>query len=136
MDSCGQVLKGCPYGGSAIIYQANLATHSDGFCAIILDLPCGKKLLVISVYLPTDYGMSAGELSFLHCLNELGVFVSAKRLLIAGDFNADFGHIYRQRTSFLSDVMKDFDLEAVDLQYSNLLMSVMMVVAIHGLIIF
>ena len=42
MDSCDQVLKGRPYGGSAIIYWANLAsvisvcaTHSDRFCAII-----------------------------------------------------------------------------------------------------
>ena len=59
MDSCGQVLKGCPYGGSAIIYPV-CAIHSDRFCAIILDLQCGKKLLVISVYLPTDYGISAG----------------------------------------------------------------------------
>ena len=39
--------------------------------------------------------------------------------------------------TFLSDMMKDFDLEAVDLQYSTaVLMSVMMVVPIHGLIIF
>ena len=77
---------------------------------------------MISVYLPTDYGMSAGEHSFLHCLNELAGFVSAKRcdyLLIAGDFNVDFSPIHRQRTSFLSDMMKDFDLEAVDLQYST-----------------
>ena len=73
MDSCNQVLKGRPYGGSAIIYWANLAsvisvcaTRSDRLCAIILDLLCGKKLLVIFVYLPTDYGMSAGEHSFLH----------------------------------------------------------------------
>ena len=36
MDSCNQILKGRPYGGSAIIYWANLtsvisvcATHSD-----------------------------------------------------------------------------------------------------------
>ena len=102
------------------------ATYSDCFCAIILDLPCGKKLLVISVYLPTDYGMSAGEHSFLHCLNELAGFVSAKRcdyLLIAGDFTVDFSCIHRQRTSFLSNMMKDFDLEVVDLQYSTAVQS-------------
>ena len=126
MGSCDQVLKGRPYGGSAIIYWANLAsvisvcaTHSDCFCAVILG---GKKLLVISVYLATDYGMSAGEYSFLHCLNELAGFLSAKRcgyLLIAGDFNVDFGRIHRQHTSLLSDMMKDFDLEVVDLQYST-----------------
>ena len=110
MGSCDQVLKGRPYGGSAIIYWANLAsvisvcaTHSDCFCAVIFDLPCGKKLLVISVYLPTDYGMSAGVHSFLHCLNELTGFVSAKRcdyLQIAGDLNVDFSRLHRQRTRF------------------------------------
>ena len=73
------------------------ATHSDHFCAIILDLPCGKKLLVISVYLATDYGMSAEEHCFLLHLNELAGFVSAKRcdyLLTAGDFNVDFSRIH------------------------------------------
>ena len=108
--ACDQVLKGRPYGGSAIIYRANLAsaisvcaTHSDSLCAIIFDLPCGKKLLVISVYLPTDYGMSAGVHSFLHCLNELTGFVSAKRcdyLQIARDLNVDFSRLHRQRTRF------------------------------------
>ena len=51
IESCDQVLKGCPYGGSAIIYRANFAsvffvcaTHSDGFC-VILDLPCSKNCL-------------------------------------------------------------------------------------------
>ena len=63
MDSCDQALKGRPYGGSAIIYWAKLAsaisvcaTHSDRFCAIVSDLPCGKKLLVIFVYLPPIMG--------------------------------------------------------------------------------
>ena len=83
MDSCDQVLKGRPYGGSAIIYWAKLAsvisvcaTHSDRFCAIVSDLPCGKKLLVIS---PPIMGCLLRSIVFLHCLNELAGFVSAKR---------------------------------------------------------
>ena len=77
---------------------------------------------MISVYLATDYEMSAGKYSFLHCLNELAGFLSAKRcdyLLIPGDFNVDFSRIHRQHTSLLSDMMKDFDLEVVDLHYST-----------------
>ena len=55
--------------------------------------------------------MSAEEHCFLHCLNELAGFVSAKRcdyLLIAGGFNVDFSRIHRQHIiyTFLSDMMK------------------------------
>ena len=37
MDSCNQVLKGRPYGGSAIIYRANLAS-GNSVCAIVFVL--------------------------------------------------------------------------------------------------
>ena len=104
------------YGGSAIIYRANLASVILIVSVLLIWIyDVVRKLLVISLHLPTDYGMSAGEHSFLHRLNELGGFVSAKRcdyLLTAGDFNVDFSRIHRQCTSFLADMTKDFNLEA------------------------
>ena len=56
------ILQGRPYGGRAILFRKSLigsismvSTNSKWFCAIRLSDQTGHILLIICVYLPTDY---------------------------------------------------------------------------------
>ena len=53
------------------------------FCAVNLTLPtsncdCSQSILLVNVYLPTDYGTIVTNNVFRDCLGELGDFISAQ----------------------------------------------------------
>ena len=81
----------------------------------------GSRILLINVYLPTDYGTSDSHSDYLHSLGELEGFIDTQsfdHLVIAGDFNADFR---RQglHVQALKSFMNDNDLLAADLAYQQ-----------------
>jgi len=122
-------LQGRPYGGCAILFRKSLigsismvSTNSKRFCAIRLSDQTGRILLIICVYLPTDYGTSFSHDEFLFVLGELEGFIHSESfdsLLIAGDFNVDFDRVGHNTTQLLT-FMSDYDLIAVDRHYQSL----------------
>ena len=77
MDS-SVLLHGCLVGGCAILFLKSLAgyvnmirTDSNRFGAVILTDTHGSRVLLINVYLPTDYGTSDSHSDYLHSLGEL-----------------------------------------------------------------
>ena len=78
-----------PYGGCGIIYRKSLSplirsidSHSKRFCAISVTLNDFKKgtnfvLLIICVYLPTDYGSASSDACFTESLGELEGFIQS-----------------------------------------------------------
>ena len=67
-------------------------SHSKRFCAIALTFT-NSHLLLINVYLPTDYNTPELNNSFLETLAELEGFISSysyDNLILCGDFNVDF----------------------------------------------
>ena len=128
MDS-SELQVGRPYGGCGILFRKHLSPFmqrvkscSRRFCA--LSLTIGNSLnrsthctLLINVYLPTDYGTSDSNNSFLETLSELEGFISSNpydNVIIFGDFNVDFsrpGH----NSSHLTSFMHDYGLVCADL---------------------
>ncbi len=81
MDS-SELLQGRPFGGCAILYRKSLAanilmlqSNDRRFCAIKFKKPSGSELLIICVYLPTDYGNALSRDEFLYTLGELDGFI-------------------------------------------------------------
>ena len=115
MDS-GELLTGCPYGGCGILYRKLLSPFisrlnccSNRFCAVNLTLPtsnpdCSQSILLVNVYLPTDYGTVVTNNAFLDCLGELDGFISAQPFdnIICGDFNVDFSRNSHQLVDFMN----------------------------------
>ena len=53
------------------------------------------SILLICVYLPTNYGSSPSHDLYLEVLGELKGFIEAQvfdKVIVAGDFNVDFNH--------------------------------------------
>ena len=94
------LLCGRPFGGCAICFRkllissvTMLSTNAKRFCAISLSDQSGYTVLLICVYLPTEYDTLSSRDDFLYVTGELEGFVisqSFDRLLIVGDFNVDF----------------------------------------------
>ena len=127
MDS-SVLLHGCPFGGCAIVFRKSLAgsinmlrTDSNCFCAVMLTDSHGSRILLINVYLPTDYVTSDSHSDYLHSLGELDGFIDTQNfdhLVFARDINADFR---RQglHVQALKSFMDDNDLLAADLAYQQ-----------------
>ena len=71
MDS-SRLLPGRPFGGCAILFRKSLLpcvttlqSNSNRFCAILLTDSINASILLLNVYLPTDYGTSLSELEFV-----------------------------------------------------------------------
>ena len=72
-----------------------LQSNSKCFCAVSLIDSINASILLLNVYLPTDYGTSFSGLEFVSMLSELEGFAdtySHDFVIIGGDFNVDFGH--------------------------------------------
>ena len=90
------LLKGRPFGGCGIIFRKKFLGHikvlhspSDRFCSILLKSG-NLDILLICVYLPTDYHTEASDFNFNSSLAELCGFIDSQSfdyLLIGGDFN-------------------------------------------------
>ena len=68
----------------------HVRTQSQRFCAIKFIFE-GHSLLLISVYLPTDYHNTCTQL-MRNTLGELG-FIATDYLMISGDWNTDWSHL-------------------------------------------
>ena len=70
-------------------FSPSLTLHSN------LNNSSSFVILLICVYLPTDYSTEASHLAFSESLCELDGFISAEHfdsVIIAGDFNVAFAH--------------------------------------------
>ena len=78
------------------------------------------SILLVNVYLPTDYGTSVSELEFTSCLSEVEAFLdshSYDSLIIGGDFNVDLSCVGHNLLS-LSNFISSLNLCAVDHLFS------------------
>lgn len=96
MDS-SIVLHVCPFSGCAILFRKSLISSftmlSKRFCAVQLSDQSGYTVLLICVYLPTEYATSSSRDDFLYAIAELEGFINSQpfnSLLVAGDFNVGF----------------------------------------------
>ena len=109
--------------GCVILHRKSLSTtiisFSKRFCAI--SLTCSSmSILLICVYLSTNYGSSQSHDLYLEVLGELKGFIEAQvfdvfdKVIVAGDFNVDFNHP-SITCAYLQALMNDPQLCAVDL---------------------
>ena len=121
------LLRGCPYGGCAVLYHQNLVssfkqvtTSSRRFCAVkIMFQNC--CCLLLNVYLPADYRSSAATDQLNDTLGELYGFISTVPhdfLIVAGDWNTDL-HRSCSFTDIVLSFVYDLNLSLVDLNYSD-----------------
>ena len=85
-----------PFGGCAILCHKSLLscitpirTNSKRFCAVHLSDSNNASILLVNVYVPTDYRTSVSELEFISCLSEVEAFLDSHSydfLIIGGDF--------------------------------------------------
>lgn len=89
---------------------------SNRFCAISPIDSNKASILLINVYLPTDYGTSLSEFEFVSLLSELEAFADTHPhdfIVIGGDFNVDFRRTCRN-TIALSNFMSQLHLCSAD----------------------
>ena len=131
MDS-SILLSGRPFGGCGILYRKSLSpvvhrifTDSKRLCAISITLnnSCDNSpfvILLICVYLPTDYSTAASHSAFSESLCELHGLILAEHfdnIIIAGDFNVDFSRP-GPNCSNLSTFMLSNNLISVDQMFN------------------
>ena len=118
-----RLLPGRPFGGCAILFRKSLLpcvttlqSNSNRFCAISLIDSNGASILLINVYLPTDYGTSLSEFEFVSLLSELEAYADTHPhdfIIIGGDFNVDFRRTCKN-TIALSNFMSQLHLCSAD----------------------
>ncbi len=117
MDENEELLKGRPYGGTAIYYSKQLAkyvvpikTGSRRFSAIKLTLNNSENVLILNTYLPNDnYSLTKCSQEFMMVVDQLETFVLQKQsvcshIVIAGDFNVDPDRV-NAHFKYLSEMM-------------------------------
>ena len=122
--SGNELISDRPYGGCSIFFRksfiqsvSHLNSCSTRFCALMLNLlnMCSQQsvsILIINVYLPTDYGTIESTTIFRKTIAELEGFLltqSYDYVFIAGDFNVDFTKASRN-CAILETFMQTFDL--------------------------
>ena len=130
MDDTDLIL-GRPFGGCGIIYHKSLAhfirkiySLSKHFCAVSVTLSntcdhSNVNLLLICVYLPTNYGNEYSDALFVEAIGELEGFIQCTSfdcLFVCGYFNVDFNHSSCRR-SVLSAFMHSVNLVSVDCNF-------------------
>ena len=73
----------------------NIPTNSKCFCAVRLIDSNNSTILLINVYMPTDFGTSLPNVEFISCLSKIEAFIDSQSFnflipVIGGDFNVDF----------------------------------------------
>jgi len=107
------ILVGRPYGGTAILYNRALANSiehvyscNSRITAILMATHSGK-ILLINVYMPTNYGDDESLVSYIDCLCNLQALIFEQdivHVVITGDFNCDIGsRFYSEFNAFVSD---------------------------------
>ena len=107
------ILVGRPYGGTGILYRKSLSnmisfvkTSNPRITSVILKSKLGP-ILIVCVYMPTDYGTSdcyEDYLELCSCISALYKDSDAVQLLVAGDFNCQLGsRFYPLLLNFIND---------------------------------
>ena len=113
VDIGKDILVGRPYGGTAILYRKCLAekicvvdSHDSRITGIQVVTNMGPMLL-LNVYMPTNYNDDASLEAYLDCLSQLHVLVvdsDVIHTIIAGDFNCSPGsRFFKEFTNFAAE---------------------------------
>jgi len=110
VDISSDVLVGRPYGGTAILYRKSLASQIEIFdsdesriTGIQINTEFGL-LLIVNVYMPTNYGDAASLELYCDCLAKIHAAIvdsDAAHTVIAGDFNEELSRLARVPPSLL-----------------------------------
>jgi exonuclease III len=108
-DLSSDILVGRPYGGPAILFRKSMAncikifdSNESRITGIQIETGIGP-LLLLNVYMPTNYGDDSSLESYIDCLSKLHIMMiesDAIHSLIVGDFNCSPG------SRFFPDFMK------------------------------
>ena len=119
-----RLITGRPYGGCAILFRKWLSPYITRH-AITIKRFCGltinsntSKVLLICVYLPSNYNTSQSNDLYLETLGELNGFVNSltfDKIIIAGGFDVDFSRSNMFK-NYLDSFMSVLNLVAVDTQ--------------------
>ena len=120
------VIVGRPYGGTGILYHKSLSSlitvvdtgHPRLTAVIVAHSACGP-ILVVSAYLPTDYGDSDSLEDYVAtcaCISALYNDCDAVQLIVAGDFNCQVGSRF---FNILKDFVDDNNLKLTDINRLN-----------------
>ena len=100
VDLSSDILIGRPYGGTAILYRKSLShklqtldTNESRITGIQIDTEIGPVLL-LNVYMSTNYGDDLSLESYIDCLSKLHVLILESdtiHTLIVGDFTCSPG---------------------------------------------
>ena len=123
VDISSDVLVGRPYGGTGILYRKSLCAsyaagmvHTTDTCFTGLKLVTGSgPLLVLNVYMPTDYGDEESLEKYTNvCANICATFTDCDiaNLMVIGDFNCHPGTRFYD---VLSPMMTDNNLVMSDI---------------------
>ena len=115
VDISSGILRGRPYGGTAILYRKQLAklitiisSSEPRLCAARIET-CVGPILLANVYMPTDYNDSDSYDEYVDmCTKIHSMFTDSDcvYLMVAGDFNCKFGsRFYDVFCNFLCDLM-------------------------------
>ena len=107
------ILVGRPFGGTTILYRKYLAnkikildSNESRITCIQIDTNIGL-LLLLNVYMPTNYGDDASLESYIDCLSKLHVLMvesDCAHTLIVGDFNCGPGsRFFNEFSEFAAD---------------------------------
>ena len=113
VDVTSDVLIGRPYGGTAILYRKEFAncvkiisSQEPRICGMQIGTNVGP-LLLLCVYMPTNYGDYSSYDAYMDCLGKLhAMMVDSETIhtLIAGDFNCSPGsRFFNEFISFSDD---------------------------------
>jgi len=99
VDCSADVVVGRPYGGTAVLYRKELAgviqhvASDESRITGIQILTDIGPILIINVYMPTNYGDDNSLELYVDCLSKLHAIVDseAAHILIVGDFNCSPG---------------------------------------------
>ena len=111
VDVSSGILVGRPYGGTAILYRKSfgdklsvLRSSESRITSVVIDTDNGP-ILIINVYMPTNYGDDESYEQYLDCLTKLEAIIletNCAHVMIAGDFNCDTNsRFYPELDSFM-----------------------------------
>jgi exonuclease III len=109
IDLSSDILVGRPYGGTAILFRKSMAncikiidSNESRITGIQIETGIGP-LLLLNVYMPTNYSDDSSLESYIDCFSKLHIMMiesDAIHSLIVGDFNCSPG------SRFFPDFMK------------------------------
>ena len=113
VDVSRDVLIGRPYGGTAILFRKIYAdklhvvqSSESRITSLLIDTNIGP-LLLVSVYMPTNYGDDDSLEKYIDCLSKLEAIIidtEVAHVLIAEDFNCNIQSRFNSELcKFLSD---------------------------------